>query len=309
MITVDRSEVASVASGRDSGLSMPASLGTPDEGAAWAEIVAARWGLHFPSARWATLLDRLDARVRALGLRDRAAYRDYLDRHYGEWQHLADALIVAESRFYREADTARALAEQILPELLGHREVGGSGRRELALWSAGCSTGEEAYTLAMIALEAVPLVLNWEVHILGSDLSASNIASAREGIYDVRRLTNLPIGWQERYTAPLPPAVDGAARVRVLPALRLLTTFRQHNLCGEFWPIGAQDVIICQNVLFYFRREEQLRVLNRLYDTLRPGGTLIVGATELPTSPLRQGIAPRRLGDTFVYERPWGYSR
>jgi len=281
----------------------------PDEGTAWAALVASRWGLYFPPERQAALHDRLGVRVRTLALRDLAAYREYLDRHPGEWQHLADALIVAESRFYREADSARALSEQILPELLGHREVGGSGRRELALWSAGCSTGEEAYTLAMIALEAVPLAANWELRILGSDLSATNIASAREGSYDARRLAELPPGWRARYTAPLPPSGDGATRVRVLPALRLPTTFRQHNLCGAVWPIGTQDVIVCQNVLFYFRREEQLRVLNRLYDTLRPGGTLIVGATELPTRPLRLGIAPRRLGDTFIYERPWGYGR
>lgn len=295
--------------GRGSGLGAPASAAASDAGAAWAEVVAARWGLHFPPARHATLLDRLGQRLRTLGLGDLTAYRGYLARHPQEWQRLADALIVAESRFYREADTARALAEQILPELLGHREVGGSGRRELALWSAGCSTGEEAYTLAMIALEAVPLAANWELRILGSDLGTSTIASARAGIYDARRLANLPAGWQERYTAPLPPPADGATRVRVRPALRLPTTFRQHNLCGAVWPIGAQDVIVCQNVLFYFRREEQMRVINRLYDTLRPGGTLIVGATELPTSPFRPGIAPRRLGDTFVYERPWGYGR
>lgn len=280
---------------------------TPDAVAAWSELVAARWGLYFPPERQATLRDRLGSRARALKLRDLAAYREYLDRHPEEWQRLADALIVAESRFYREADTARALAEEILPELLGHHEVGGSGRRELALWSAGCSTGEEAYTLAMIALEAVPLATTWDLRILGSDLSASNVASARAGIYDARRLIELPAGWQERYTTPLPPTSAGMTRVQVRPELRLPTTFRQHNLCGTVWPIGAQDVIVCQNVLFYFRRAEQLRVLNRLYDTLRPGGTLIVGATELPTSPLRPGIAPRRLGDTFVYERPWGY--
>lgn len=279
----------------------------PDEVAVWSELIASRWGLHFPPGRQATLRARLGSRVQTLKLRDLAAYQEYLGRHPEEWQRLADALIVAESRFYREPDTARALAEEILPELLRHHEVGGSGRRELALWSAGCSTGEEAYTLAMIALEAVPLATTWELRILGSDLSASNVASARAGIYDTRRLTELPTGWQERYTTPLPRANAEVRRVQVAPALRLPTSFRQHNLCGEIWPIGAQDVIVCQNVLFYFRRAEQLRVLNRLYDTLRPGGTLIVGATELPTSPLRPGIAPRRLGDTFVYERPWGY--
>jgi len=194
--------------GRGSGLGAPVSAVVPGVGAAWAEVVAARWGLHFPPARHATLLDRLGQRLRTLGLGDLTAYRGYLARHPQEWQRLADALIVAESRFYREADTARALAEQILPELLGHREVGGSGRRELALWSAGCSTGEEAYTLAMIALEAVPLAANWELRILGSDLGTSTIASARG---DLRRA---PPGESPRRMAGALHRAAAAARRR-----------------------------------------------------------------------------------------------
>ena len=128
---------------------------------------------------------------------------------------------------------------------------------------------------------------------------ARNIAQAREGSYDARRLEGLPPEWHRRHILPAP----AAGRVQVGPGVRLLTTFKQHNLCGDLWPIPFQDVIVCQNVLIYFRRADQLRVLNRLYDTLRPGGYLLVGATELPTVPIRPGVTPSRVGGTLAYHR------
>lgn len=268
----------------------------------WASMIAEHLGLYFPPGRRQFLAERLWARVRALDLQSPALYRAYLLGRPQEWAILADALVVTESRFFREEGNFRALREQILPELVRRRETTGALRRELALWSAGCSTGEEAYTLAMIALETLPLPSIWGLHVLGSDLSGRNIGHARAGRYDARRLEDLPAAWRERYI------VGEAAeqRVRVGAALRRVTSFRQHNLCGDDWPIGSQDVIVCQNVIFYFRREDQLRVLNRLYDTLRPGGYLLVGATELPTVPIRPGITPAHVGDTLAYHRPLG---
>jgi chemotaxis methyl-accepting protein methylase len=270
------------------------------EAEVWADLIAAELGLFFPVGRRRSLEERLWSRMQSLGLSKPASYRAYLDSHPDEWGALADALVVTESRFFREEASFRALRESILPECIAHRETGG-GRRELSLWSAGCSTGEEAYTLAMIALETVPLPTIWDLHILGSDLSARNIDHAREGNYDLRRLESLPADWRTRYAEENAPA----RQVRMGAAVRLLTTFRQHNLCGESWPIGSQDVIVCQNVIFYFRREDQLRVLNRLYDTLRPGGALLIGATELPLVPIRTGVTPSRVGDALAYRRPW----
>jgi chemotaxis protein methyltransferase CheR len=266
----------------------------------WANYIAAELGLFFPTGRRRSLEERLWSRVQVLGLANQVAYRAYLDSYPAEWGALADALVVTESRFFREEASFRALRESILPECIARRETGG-GRRELSLWSAGCSTGEEAYTLAMIALETVPLPTIWDLHVLGSDLSARNIDHAREGIYDLRRLESLPATWRTRYAEEDYPA----RQARMGAAVRLLTTFRQHNLCGESWPIGSQDTIVCQNVIFYFRREDQLRVLNRLYDTLRPGGALLIGATELPLVPIRAGVTPTRIGDALAYRRPW----
>ena len=276
------------------------SLAAP-EVAEWSATIAGELGLFFPPGRQRFLEERLWSRTVALGLTSVALYRAYLASHAGEWAELAEALVVTESRFFREAGTFHALQGSILPECVERRDRDGS-RREIAIWSAGCSTGEEAYTLAMLALETVPLPTIWDLRVLGSDLSAQNIAHAREGRYEPRRLDDLPVAWRARYIED-----DPAGRLVVIgAALRLLTTFRQHNLCGDDWPIVAQDVICCQNVLFYFRREEQLRVLNRLYDTLRPGGALLIGATELPLVPIRAGVTPARIGDALAYRRPWG---
>lgn len=279
-------------------------LGSAPLGAAesddWATTIAERLGLAFPPSRRAFLEERLWARVRALGLAGPALYRAYLLKRPDEWDALADLLVVTESSFFREEASFRALHERIIPELVQRRETTGALRRELALWSAGCSTGEEPYTLAMIALETLPNPALWEVRVLGSDLSGRNIARARAGVYDARRLANLPSPWRQRHAA----GDEGAREVRMGATVRAVTTFRQHNLCGEDWPIGSQDVVVCQNVIIYFRREDQVRVLNRLYDTLRPGGYLLVGATELPTAPIRPGLTPVRVGDTLAYHRP-----
>lgn len=272
------------------------------EGDGWAALIVERLGLAFPPSRRDFLAERLWARTRTLGLANPALYREYLLRQPDEWAALADLLVVTESRFLREELAFRALREQIIPELARRRETTGAPRRELTLWSAGCSTGEEAYTLAMIALETLPLPAIWEIRVLGTDLSGRNVAQARAGSYDPRRLANLPDDWRRRHVTER----AGEREARMGAAVRGVTTFRQHNLCGDDWPIGAQDVIVCQNVIIYFRREDQIRVLNRLYDTLRPGGYLLVGATELPTAPLRPGLTPVRVGETLAYHRPHG---
>ncbi|CAA9566092.1 MAG: Chemotaxis protein methyltransferase CheR [uncultured Thermomicrobiales bacterium] len=175
-----------------SDLPLPLTAAEADD---WATLIAGELGLFFPVSRRGFLDGRLWSRVRALGLASPALYRAYLATHPDEWEALTDALVVSESRFFREETAFRALREAILPECVKRRDSGG-GRRELAFWSAGCSTGEEAYTLAMIALETVPMPTIWELHILGSDLSARNIAHAREGIYDTRRLEGLPPKWR-----------------------------------------------------------------------------------------------------------------
>jgi chemotaxis methyl-accepting protein methylase len=267
------------------------------EAAEWSLVIADRLGLYFAPERLQFLTDRLWSRVQALGLGSPALYRAYLLSHPAEWDILADAIVVNESRFFREESLFRALTDHILPQHVRRREQT-SGRRELAVWSAGCSTGEEAYTLAMTALETLPLPSLWDLQVLGTDLAESNLRRAREGIYEPRRLEGLPQPWFERYVE----ACSGG-RVRMRAAARAVTTFRQHNLCGDIWPIGPQDVIACLNVIIYFRREDQLSVLNRLYDTLRPGGYLLVGATELPTVPIRPGVTPIRVGDALAYHR------
>ena len=267
------------------------------EAAEWSLVIADRLGLYFAPERLQFLTARLWSRVQALGLGSPALYRAYLLSHPEEWDILADAIVVNESRFFREESLFRALGDHVLPQLVRRREVVG-GRRELAIWSAGCSTGEEAYTLAMTVLESVPLPSLWDLQILGTDLSGSNLDRAREGSYETRRLEGLPQPWFERYVEPC-----SGGRVRVRHAARAITTFRRHNLCGDVWTVGPQDVIVCLNVIIYFRREDQLNVLNRLYDTLRPGGYLLVGATELPTVPIRPGVTPQRVGSALAYQR------
>ena len=285
----------------------------------WAATIADRLGLQFPPSRAHFLRERLWARARANGLASLNHYHTFLAGRPREWDELADALTVNESRFYRHEGTFDALRERVLPELVRRREAAGrdgaADWRRLSLWSAGCSTGEEAYTLAMTALETVPLPRIWKLEVLGTDLSPRNVARARAGVYSARRLEALPPAWRERYAAPdaggppgaagLKPARDpaGGSTYRMGELVRGITTFRAHNLCDARWGVPPQDVIVCQNVLLYFGQQERVRVLDRFYETLRPGGYLLVGAAELPTAPVRQGLRPSRLGDALAYRK------
>lgn len=274
---------------------------------AWSALIANRLGLHFPAARSRFLQERLWRRVRHHGLYGLGHYQAFLANNPQEWDALADLLTVNETRFCRDHGLYHVLREQILPELARRREQG-PGPRRMMLWSAGCSTGDEAYTLAMTALESVPLPMLWDLRVLGTDLSPRNIAQARVGVYPAARLAALPPEWLSRYTVAVGHAAAAGAGggYQMREKVRALTTFRVHNLCDDFWGVPAQDAIVCQNVLIYFRRQEQLRVLRRLYDALQPGGYLLVGATELPLEPLRPGLKPRRMGDTLVYQRRAG---
>lgn len=273
-----------------------------EEYQAWSALIAARLGLYFAPSRMRFLRDRLWRRVQHHDLVSLTHYRAFLAKHPEEWSTLADLLTVNESRFFRHERLYRALQEQILPDLARRREAA-HGSRRLSLWSAGCSTGDETYTLAMTVLESVPLPALWEVRIFGTDLSPRNIAVAREGVYPAWRLDTLPDEWTARYTVVVSAPEEDAPRYRIRDKVRALTTFQVQNLCADYWAIAPQDVIVCQNVLIYFRRQEQLRVLGRLYDTLRPGGYLLVGATELPMEPLRPGLWPTRIGDVLVYRK------
>ncbi|HXG04362.1 MAG TPA: protein-glutamate O-methyltransferase [Candidatus Binatia bacterium] len=241
--------------------------------------LAARWaGLALGPHKRAMLQARLVRRLRALGLATFEAYWARLtDPASGAEERVAfiNALTTNKTEFFREPHHFAYLRTPWATALAAPGRPGG---RRLRLWSAGCASGEEAYSLAIVLAEAGLVPSGWDTRILASDIDTEALDTAAAGIYPAERLAPLgPQGRARHFTrrAEAPDAWE------VRPALRALVTFRRINLVDEAWPIRTRfDVIFCRNVLIYFDRPTQQRVLRRLVGLLVPGGLLALGHAE-----------------------------
>ncbi|MBS2013784.1 MAG: protein-glutamate O-methyltransferase CheR [Deltaproteobacteria bacterium] len=240
------------------------------------DLVSERLGIFFgPDARL-SLERRLRERLAVRGL---ASYADYYQLlKYSplaaeEWEEAADLLTTHETYFFREDYQLRAFKNELLP-MLAQR---GRARRRLQIWSAGCSTGEEAYTIAMLVLES-GLFDGWELRVYGSDLSKRCIAAARRGIYGPASFRATPEDAKKRWFVGPP----GGDMLGVSPEARALCHFGQMNLLDEERThlVGRCDVIFCRNVLIYFDAPQRKRVIEMFHERLVPGGVLLLGHAE-----------------------------
>ncbi len=223
------------------------------------------------------LEERLSVAVRAMlaarGV-DIATLLGMLTREPGMVVELANALRVGETRFYRDAPQWEALRRSVMPGLWARRP---EPQRLMAL-SAGCSTGEEAWTLAMLLAESAPRAVGGaaRARVIGVDRSEPALATARAGIYDAGGQEQLPRDLQQRY---LQSSVDGSARI--VPDLQTLVTFQCRDLTQSL-PPGRYAVIVCKNVLIYFGDEAQDRLVHDLLRALTEDGLLLVARSEIP---------------------------
>jgi chemotaxis protein methyltransferase CheR len=220
---------------------------------------------------------RIIKRLRASGARDIAGYLAQLAVDEVELDALLETLSIHVSQFFRNPDTFSALARQILPDLCGL--VRNAGRRELRLWSVGCAGGEEAYSLALLVDALAPAGL--DVSILGTDISAPVLSLARAACYDPARLTEVPPAVLERYFTR-----EGTG-YRLNERLRAMVRFEQHDVMAAA-AFPSADLILCRNVLIYFTREEQARILARFAAALPEGGVLVLGRAETLVGRVRQ---------------------
>lgn len=221
---------------------------------------------------------RLSRRLRALGLGSFADYHRYLSdpAHGEEMVAFVNALTTNKTDFYREPHHFEHLQRTWAPAVRDRVRAGEPCR--LRLWSSACSTGEEVYTLAITLHEARLVPPAWDVRILASDIDTDVLARAAEGVYAADRVAPVPAALLPRYFLR---RRDGGGEVRVRRELRDLVTFRQLNLAAFPWPVRAVfDVIFCRNVLIYFDRDLQRRILEEFRAALRPGGLLFLGHSE-----------------------------
>jgi chemotaxis protein methyltransferase CheR len=253
--------------------------------------VRAASGLVIDASRQDVLAGVVQDRVTALGLRDPAAYCDRVNRDAAELQTLIEGLTIGETYFARIPPQIRALQELVLPALLAR------GDRRIRIWSAGCSTGEEVYTLALLLAKLLPAGgTGWDVRIIGTDINSRALASAREGRFGARSVSLLPDEDLERYFVR-----DGNSW-RVGEELRRFVDFRPHNLATDPPPAQRLDLILCRNVLIYFDRPKMLEVVDGMYQALSPGGWLLLGHSETLWR-LYDGFALVRHDDAFLYRR------
>lgn len=224
-------------------------------------------GIHMPASKKTMVAGRLSKRLKALQLSSFGAYWQHLRRDAGEKQTAVDLLTTNETYFFREPRHFDFLRERVLP---GH-----SRRRPFRLWSAACSSGEEAYSAAMLLSDTLGKS-GWE--ILASDISTEVLGKARAGRYPMARTDKIPQECLKRYC--LRGVGEAAGSLMVDPALSSKVNFRQINLNTRLPDVGLFDVIFLRNVMIYFNAETKQQVVARLRACLRPGGYLIIGHSE-----------------------------
>jgi chemotaxis protein methyltransferase CheR len=239
-----------------------------------ASLVTATTGIVIDDRKRAFIHGRLGRRLRHLGLTNFSQYCRVLDGPDGEAERgrLVNAVTTNHTSFFREPHHFDFLAKLALPAIV--RKKTASNPR-LRIWSAGCSSGEEPYSLAM-TVSASPLPLrDWDIKILATDLDTNVIAHAAAGVYDADRLQSVPAHFRQRYVT-----LQADGRFVMAPALRSLITFKPLNLL-EDWPMqGPFDIIFCRNVIIYFNKPTQRKLLDRYADMLQPDGWLTVGHSE-----------------------------
>jgi len=235
-------------------------------------------GIRMPIAKKTLLESRLSGRVRELGMK---GFSEYCDHVLGglsseELVHMVDKVTTNKTDFFREPQHFEALVRQALPALT---ELHGAGaRRELRVWSAGCSTGEEPYTLAMVLSEVATGGPPLRFQILATDLSTRVLRHAIAALYEEDQVQPIPLSLRRKY---LLRSVSDENVVRVGPRLRRLVRFRQLNLLDDDYGIRPPvDVIFCRNVFIYFERKTQQEILCRFGRSLDQGGFLFLGHSE-----------------------------
>ena len=239
------------------------------------DIVYAESGITLTDKKEALVIARVGKRMRALGMAEAKEYLDFLkeDKTGQEMVSFLDAISTNVTHFFRENNHFEFMSQQ-----LGAWYA--SGQRKFRIWSAGCSTGEEPYTMAMTYNEAIKSS-DTDVKILATDLSTVVLGKSKEGIYEERKMEQVSDEMRKRYFAKIAPDKGGGVRYQVTDALRHMITFSRLNLVQHPYPMsGPFDIIFCRNVMIYFDNETRQLLINEYHRLLRPAGLLFVGHAE-----------------------------
>ncbi len=253
-------------------------------------------GINLHDGKKELIKARLSKRLRTLKMDSFDKYIEYVknDTGGGERTSMLDALSTNMTQFFREPDHFEYLGAQVLPRIAAKAPENG---RRLRIWSAGCSSGEEAYSLAITVSENIPNPQLWDAKVLATDLSTCMLTRANRGVYNAKRLEAVPPQLRSKYFSCVQPSPERLYYVK--KPIREMVHFARLNLMAP-WPMrGPFDVIFCRNVMIYFDKATQGRLIERYWDMLAPGGTLFVGHSESLTG----------VSNKFRYVQPTVYEK
>jgi chemotaxis protein methyltransferase CheR len=239
------------------------------------DLIYAHTGIVLADHKRALMCARLARRLRHWGLTTYTEYYELLterDPQEHELMEMINAITTNKTDFFREPHHFQFLTENVLPQLRAQHQ------RRVRIWSAASSSGEEAYSIAITVCEALPIA-EYDIKILASDIDTNVLERARRGVYPREAIERVSEEIRARYF--LKGKGEQAGQVRVKPVLQSFVRFRHLNLIDPAWPMqGTFDVIFCRNVLIYFDKETQHRLIRHFADLIRPGGYLMLGHAE-----------------------------
>ncbi len=257
------------------------------------------YGIKLPPVKKAMLESRLGKKVKQLGMNSYREFLDYIFSDQGKKKELlnvVDLVTTNKTDFLREPLHFQFLSDALLPGYV-HK----AGLKNIKVWSAACSTGEEPYSLVMALEEFKKRNIGFDYTLAASDISIRAIQTAHRGIYTLDRIDTIPIDWKRVYFLK---SKDSTRKlVRVKPVFRSKISYKRINLVGDAYgvPPDSMDIIFCRNVLIYFDKPTQEQVIRRLTACLKPGGILFLGHSE---STMGMDVSLKQIKPT-IYQRPY----
>ena len=257
-------------------------------------LIEERTGICFDASRERFFSGRVHEHLRSKGLRNATDLLRAIRKSNVDYEALLERLLTQETSFFRYPGVYEAFEKRVLPEL--HVKKFWKNPRTLRIWSAGCSTGEEPYSIAITIADSLSFADSWNVDILATDVGRHALKHAERGVYKGRSLASVT---PEQLGAHFTQVQTGQ---QVKPRLRKMITFAQMNLASAVY-VGRMDAIFCMNVLIYFSEERKRALVQRFYDTLEPGGYLFLGHSE-SISKMTVKFQAIVLNDCILYRKP-----